>query len=317
MSTQLTPLVSVCVPAFNAEKYIIECINSILNQSYKNIEIIVVNDGSTDQTLAILKSINDPRIKIINQKNSGQCAAANRAFAASKGDYIKFFDSDDILSENLIENQIIKLNGRSDAIASVAWGRFYNNDIKTFFLNPEAVWKDMKPMDWLVKSLENGPNMMQCGLWLIPREILQISGLWDERLSLINDFDFFIRVILASNKILFTENAYLYYRSGLINSLSAQLSRTSLESALLSTKLGIEQILTFENSHKTRRICANALQQWKYIFYPHHMDLYQAAKNQIQILGGSDYRFPAGGNTKILTNLIGWKLTKRLKNLFK
>ncbi|RYE47757.1 MAG: glycosyltransferase family 2 protein, partial [Sphingobacteriales bacterium] len=198
-----TPLVSVCIPAFNAERYISASLNSVLGQSYPNLEIIVVDDGSTDGTATVLNEYKKiQNICVVHQKNKGQCAAVNEAFRRSNGEYIKFFDADDLLSPDFISNQVSRLEGRKDAIASASWGRFQGNDLESFSLQKEDVYQDLQPMDWLVKSLENGPNMMQCGLWLIPREILAISGLWDERLSLINDFDFFIRVILASQKVL-------------------------------------------------------------------------------------------------------------------
>lgn len=309
------PIVSICIPAYNAEKHIAESINSILQQSYHPIEIIVVNDGSTDNTSEILYAYRSKEVKVIEQDNKGQCAAANRAFHESTGEYIKFFDADDILSKDFIKNQVEVLAGKSDTIASASWGRFYNDDLNTFKLNPEKGWKDMKPINWLVESLIQGPNMMQCGLWLIPRKILATSGLWDQRLSLINDFEFFIRVLLAANEIKFTSEAVLYYRSGIKTSLSGQKSRMAYESALLSTELGVQQLLAFENSERVKRICADNMRMWQYEFYPNHMDLYHKTKSHIKQLGGSDFPFPAGGYTKLLSSLLGWKTTKIIKNL--
>lgn len=316
MPASYFPLVSICIPAYNAEKYILQTLDSIYQQSYTNIEIIVVNDGSIDNTLKILLGQQKENLIIVNQENKGQCSAANQAFKVSKGSLIKFLDADDLISEDFIKNQVARLENNEDAIASSAWGRFYEDNLDTFNLNRESVWRDMEPMNWLVESLADGPNMMQCGLWLIPRKILSISGLWDERLSLINDFDFFIRVILSSKKILFTKDATLYYRSGVTDSLSAQVSRKALESALLSTKLGVGHILKFEDSVQTRKVCGNCLQGWKYIFYPREMDLYREANKIAANLGGSDYPFPAGGKTKLLSSIFGWKLTKRLKLYF-
>ena len=309
-------LVSVCIPAYNSEEFIAKAIDSILNQTYKSIEIIVCNDGSTDNTHKILDKYIEKGVKVIYQENRGQCAAANTAFKASTGDYIKFFDADDILSPEFIENQIKKINGRKDAIASAEWGRFYNNDIETFKLNPESVWRDMKSIDWLVESLYHGPNMMQCALFLIPRNVLEKSGLWDERLSLINDFDFFIRVLLSANEVLFTNSAKLFYRSGLENSLSRQKTRKAYESAILSTELGVESLLSFENSERVRKICADAFQNWVYETYPYEIDLYKKSKIMVKNLGGSDYKLGTGGITKILSNIFGWRVVRKVKYFF-
>ncbi|RYG51412.1 MAG: glycosyltransferase family 2 protein [Chitinophagaceae bacterium] len=310
----MAPLVSVCMPAYNAEKYIGQALDSVLQQSYPHIEVIVVNDGSTDYTAAVLESYREKGVQVIHQENRGQCAAANAAFHHSTGNYIKFFDADDVLSTDFIAQQIARINGKDDEIASASWGRFLGDDLQTFSLQQEPVYQDLDPMDWIVKSMENGQNMMQCALWLIPRNVLAISGLWDERLSLINDFDFFIRVILASKKVRFANNAILYYRSGLEQSLSGQKSKKAMESAFLSIKLGTETILRYENSTRTRQICADALQLWKYQFYPMQPGLYREAEKLIRQLGGSSYPFPAGGMTQLLSRLLGWKLTKRIKN---
>ncbi|WP_304062830.1 glycosyltransferase family 2 protein [Pedobacter glucosidilyticus] len=311
------PLVSICMPAYNAERYILETIDSILKQTYTHFELIIVNDGSKDNTLSLLRQIEDDRIKIVDSENKGQCAAANLAFAHSTGDYIKFIDADDLISPDFLALQIEKITGNDTQIASAEWGRFYGDDLSTFKLNPEPVWKDMKPIDWLVDSFWNGPNMMQCALWLIPRKILEKSGLWDKRLSLINDFDFFIRVLLAADEIKFTKGAVLYYRSGINNSLSRQKSREAYESAFLSTKLGIENLLNFENSKRIRKISADNMQMWAYEFYPDHMDLYYQALDYVRKLGGSDFKFPSGGYTKLLIKFFGWMLVKQIKIKFK
>lgn len=100
------PLISIIIPCYNAELYINDTINSVLNQSIKNIEIIVVNDGATDNSIQIIKSISDARIKIIHQKNSGVSIARNKGMQESKGEYIIFFDADDIMSPEFIEKRL-------------------------------------------------------------------------------------------------------------------------------------------------------------------------------------------------------------------
>lgn len=108
-------LISIVVPTYNSEQYVEECIKSICNQTYKNIEIIIVNDGSTDNTINIIEKLKqeDKRITIINQENSGAPVARNNGINYSNGKYIMFFDSDDVLKENALEimiNEIIKEN---------------------------------------------------------------------------------------------------------------------------------------------------------------------------------------------------------------
>lgn len=99
--------VSVIIPTYNSSKYIIECINSVINQTYKNLEIIIVDDKSTDNTIDIIKNINDSRIKLIELSiNSGVSVARNKGIDESTGDYICFLDSDDYWKLKKIEKQI-------------------------------------------------------------------------------------------------------------------------------------------------------------------------------------------------------------------
>lgn len=105
-----TPKISIIIPIYNAELYLKKCINSAINQTYQNIEIVCVNDGSTDNSLKILNVFDDNRIKIINIENHGVSYARNLGIKNTTGDFIVFLDSDDYIEntccEDLIENQI-------------------------------------------------------------------------------------------------------------------------------------------------------------------------------------------------------------------
>ena len=93
---------SIIVPVYNVEKYIRKCIDSILKQTYKNFEVIIVNDGSTDKSMDIVNEYTDKRLKIINQENKGLSAARNRGAGLASGDYIVFIDSDDYIEPQLL-----------------------------------------------------------------------------------------------------------------------------------------------------------------------------------------------------------------------
>lgn len=103
------PLVSIIMPAFNAEKTIAESIKSVLNQTYDNWELLVVNDGSKDDTSSIVKTIEDDRIVMLEQLNGGVANARNNGIKNAKGKYIAFLDSDDLWIEEKLEKQIDKL----------------------------------------------------------------------------------------------------------------------------------------------------------------------------------------------------------------
>lgn len=104
MNNLNNPLVSIIVPVYNVQNYIEQCLASLVQQSYENIEIILVNDGSTDNSLAICNTFGakDSRIKIINQDNAGVNQARINGFSQSTGDYIMFVDSDDYVSTDIV-----------------------------------------------------------------------------------------------------------------------------------------------------------------------------------------------------------------------
>ncbi|PWH82394.1 hypothetical protein DIS18_09070 [Algibacter marinivivus] len=112
-------LISVIVPVYNAEKYLMRCVKSISNQTYKNLEIILVNDGSSDDSQSICESLSkeDSRIKLINQKNGGSSIARNTGLENANGDIISFIDSDDFIEDTMLEQMIrLMLDNKLDVI---------------------------------------------------------------------------------------------------------------------------------------------------------------------------------------------------------
>ena len=102
MTSHVTPIITIIMPCFNAAAHIHASVTSALEQSFADFELLVVNDGSTDDSLSILKSFNDSRIKIINQQNQGVCMARNNAISVATGDFIAFLDADDTWHKNCL-----------------------------------------------------------------------------------------------------------------------------------------------------------------------------------------------------------------------
>ena len=131
------PLVSIIIPTYNAEKYIKTAINSALKQTYQKIEIIVVDDGSTDKTAEIVKFYKNPRIIYIYQENQGQSAARNAGIKIAKGEYIALLDADDLFLPEKIEQQVNFLETHLDC--GVCYCKIYNffdNRPDELFYNP-------------------------------------------------------------------------------------------------------------------------------------------------------------------------------------
>lgn len=115
MKTQENPLVSIIVPIYNSEESIRSCLNSIINQTYKNIEIIVVDDGSNDESYKIIRDYY-PLVRYVYQQNQGQGSARNRGIVVSDGEWICFCDSDDTLEPNFLEDMIECIDDENDII---------------------------------------------------------------------------------------------------------------------------------------------------------------------------------------------------------
>ncbi|MCY6489309.1 glycosyltransferase family 2 protein [Leptolyngbya sp. GGD] len=308
----MKPLVSILIPAYNAEEYLAETLDSALAQTWDNLEIIVVDDGSQDNTLAIAKQYESKIVKIIHQSNQGQSASENRALEAAQGDFIQYLDADDLLAPDKIERQIQLLgDSNSPYVTAGEWARFYHTPAEARFI-PQVLWADFSPIDWLVTAWE-GSYMMHGAAWLIPRTISDRAGGWNANLSLINDFEYFSRILLASEGVKFCWGAKTYYRSGSSENLSGSTSYAAWKSAVLSMKLGTQHLLSVENSPRTRQTCANALQSLIYTIYPDAPDLRQNLDQQIQQLGGSNLPMPGGPALQILCCLVGWQRAKSLQ----
>jgi hypothetical protein len=150
-------------------------------------------------------------------------------------------------------------------------------------------------------------------MWLIPRDVWTRAGGWDERLSLNNDFDFSIRLLLASSGVRFASNSVYYYRKGLDAAVTSMRSHKAMTSAFLTTELGCKALLERENSERTRKICADRWQQWAYLLYPGSPDLANRAIQNSRALGGSDEQLRGGRLLHALLPIVGWKAVRRLQ----
>ena len=123
------PLITVVVPIYNVEKYLDECVQSILNQSYKNLEIILVDDGSPDRCGKMCDdyATKDSRVKVIHQENGGLSAARNAAFQIATGSYITFVDSDDYISADMVETLYFGMADNEAEMAVVGFESFFED----------------------------------------------------------------------------------------------------------------------------------------------------------------------------------------------
>jgi len=286
-----SPVISVVMPLYNAAPYVADAVESVLQQQFHDFELVIVNDGSTDQSARIVSAIQDPRIRLIHQQNQGQSAAVNRGVRESAGQFIKIVDADDWINPEHLSAQMQSLEGTTDCVSACRWG-YFREDFRRPAVRAEHADRDYAdPLQWLVDSLTRDEGMMGGWKWLIPRTVWDRSGGYDPRLSLNNDFHASIAVLLASSGIKFAADAVYSYRRATGGSLSRSKSRKAMESAFLTTQLGCNLLLDRENSAHVRRLCADRYQRWAFDFWPHHPDLTQSAIAAAQELGGSTLPF--------------------------
>jgi glycosyltransferase involved in cell wall biosynthesis len=304
-------LVSILIPAFNAERWIAETIESALQQTWPRTEIIVVDDGSSDRTLSIASRFASRNVKVFRQANEGAAAARNRAFDLSQGDLIQWLDADDLLAPDKISQQMKALE-RCDGkrtLLSCAWGDFIHRVSKAKF-TPSLLWCDLSPADWLIRKMEHGA-FMQTATWLVPRALTEKAGPWDTRLLGDDDGEYFCRVISASDMIKFVSDSRIYYRRTGYNRLSyAGRSQRKLHANYLSLRLHIEHLRAIEDSPRARAASVRFLQENLFYFYPEMPDIVCQARDVAQTLGGrlDVPRLPR--KYQWIQKTFGWRVAK-------
>lgn len=312
----MPPLVSIIVPCHNAERWIGSTIESALAQTWPNREIIVVNDGSNDGSLALVRRYESSVLRVIDQPNGGAPAARNAGLAAANGEFIQYLDADDLLAPDKIEKQVRLLleRGRNN-LCTCAWARFTDDIAHAAFL-PQALWRELSPVEWMVTAWEQN-LMMATATWLTPRESVEKAGPWNTefRTNPLDDMEYLDRVRAVSERILFCAEARAYYRSALPGSLSgirSDLAWTAISSTLhRSTSL----LLGLEDSARTRHAGATILQRFIFEAYPLVPALLAQAARRVRELGGTDLRPECGNWRRAASIVLGWKLAKRLHNI--
>lgn len=213
----LMPKVSVIIPVYNAEEHLSEAVDSVLNQDFKDLEVICVDDGSTDKSSSILHKYqqDDPRLKIFPQQNSGGSAARNTGLAHAEGDYIMFLDSDDVYADGVIGDAYNCAQDNNVDIVFYNFARFVGKPSRFAIKNRRAPKENI---NYFTKQTyaDRFFNDFAIITWnkLIRRSVISENSLvFDVQLSHNHDVDFSIRLMLAANNYAWLDRVGYFYRS--------------------------------------------------------------------------------------------------------
>jgi glycosyltransferase involved in cell wall biosynthesis len=285
----MKPLVSILIPAYNAEGCISETLTSAFAQTWPRTEIIVVDDGSTDETLAVAKHVAARRtnVKVVTQDHRGAPAARNHALTLSQGDCIQWLDADDLLAPDKIERQMQRWleSPGSRLVMSSAWGQFIHCPTRARFV-PISLWQDLSPLEWLIRKMAHNV-FMQTGTWLVSRELTVAAGPWDQSLAVDDDGEYFCRVLLKSEGVRFVPEARVFYRmSGFTRLSLIGQSREKMDSQFRSMQLHISYLRSLADTERTRSACVQYLQNCLGIFHPERPDIVNQSQRLAEDLGG-------------------------------
>lgn len=306
----MPPEVSVIIPCRNSAAWLVDAIKSCLAQSWPNLQVIVVDNGSADGSLAVARRYQSRAVTVLECPQEGASAARNLGLARADGELIQFLDADDVLHADKVRVQVERLaSAPPHAMAFGAWARFRESPSEAVF-SPEPVWRDFAPEDFLIASWRGGGMMPNFG-WLTPRALIQRVGPWNESLSLNDDGEFFSRVVLAASGIVFCASARGYYRTAHNASISGRRDSNALASAFTAIDLSCGYLLERCASEAARKACATQYERFVYDAYPEVPDLVARAERRALELGGGELQPGGGPAFQLLARGFGWKFGKR------
>lgn len=200
------PKVSVVIPAYNAMTYLPDTLNSVLQQTFSDFEVLIIDDGSTDHIQAwVAQNITDPRVRLIAQANQGLSAARNTGIANAQGEYVAFLDADDLWEPTKLEVQVRYLDNNSAVGLVYNWIAVIDAQGKP----TGKVWRGDIEGDVLEEVLQR--NIIDCPSVLVRRKCFDDVGVFDRTLRSVEDWDMWIRIATRYNFGV-TREALVYYR---------------------------------------------------------------------------------------------------------
>jgi glycosyltransferase involved in cell wall biosynthesis len=318
-------LVSVIIPVYNGENYLAEAIRSAIDQSWPTIEVLVIDDGSTDNSVSIAEEFGAEKVRCFRQSNKGASSARNLGLSKASGKYIQFLDADDILSADKIMHQVQALVQNPNHIAVCSTVHFINGENHRLS-SPSAyedafIYSTPNVTAFLIKlwgGYDFKGSMIQPNAWLTPRSLIESNGPWNEELSVDDDGEFFARMVLGSAGVIKTAGLN-YYRKHPASkqNLSSQKTRANLQSALKAIRLKKNALFASTREEPAQKAIYRQLNELRVICYNFEPAVYAEVCKELSGLPNYNYNVVVGGRLlNTIARIAGWRFAKRLQQLY-
>ena len=243
-------LVSIIIPVYNSEKYISRCIESIINQSYKNLEILCIDDGSSDSSLNLIKDYanKDNRIKIYSQSNNGPSVARNYGLNIAIGDYIMFVDSDDYIHHNMVELLINSIS-RNNTMVLCNNMEIYNDKSEDRELF-ENLNKDLNK-NLVIEEIAKGKAGLVCGKLFNKSIVDKFNIRFKKDITMCEDQIFFLNIAMNCEEFIHIPKSLYYYDRCNENSITIKYNSNAMDNQLRVLTY-IEELLEQSNLEKSK-----------------------------------------------------------------
>lgn len=301
--------ISVIIPCYNAELYLSDCLNSVINQTYQNFEIIAVDDGSSDNTAIVLNQYQQryaDKMIVLSVSNKGASIARNLGLKIASGDFVQFLDADDLLVENKFENQ---LKGFEPGIDWVVSDRVYKNKdltkvLNTFYFNEI----EETPLETAVKKI-----IITCNPLYKRAPVLAVNG-YNEQLKAAQDWDFNLRIVLAGFKVKYVPGVFLINRQ-----ISGSLSSDWVKVSIQATKV-ISNITTdlLQNQNMNEAIRQHFAQiHMNTAIYCENEALFQNLVQKVEFWARNNYTFIINPIKRAAVRFLGVRMVIRVLRMKK
>tara|TARA_B100000767_G_C19752777_1_gene531533 strand:- start:1429 stop:2391 length:963 start_codon:yes stop_codon:yes gene_type:complete len=318
MTQKHLPLVSIIIPSFNSMKWVRKTLSSILDSNYRNIEIVWVDDHSTDDSFACAKTIlaDKPNTRLLVNQGKGAQSARNYGLIMSSGTFVKFMDADDCISYDLIQNQVMDLLEHPLSLSKCNWNHFTNEPGDGSHSSAQLCDHSYMNGATFLADLWN-QNMYPLHAWLIPKTILTDGMKWDENLTQNQDGEYFARLCFKADKIIHSSGTAFYRRPMNEN---------------LSQKTGVDQVKSQVQVLQTYRSLAIQAPRASGMRGSFNCQVnnvaYRCACNKVESIllkqvldmrlqGEKNYNIiPQSTRLRFLSALIGAKATLRIRSIY-